>query len=78
MVAAGSDVVLIVPEGAGAGHGGRAAAGPGVPGGGAPAAGRLAVMVGDQADPAVRAAADEMDRELFGPAATSPPGPAPA
>ena len=40
--------------------------------------GRLAVMVGDPADRDVLAAASEMERELFGPSATSRPGPAPA
>jgi F420-dependent methylenetetrahydromethanopterin dehydrogenase len=56
--AGGADVVLIVAPSAGA-PGGPAAA---VPGSGP---GRLAVLVGDPADPAVRRAAEEMDAELF-------------
>lgn len=53
LAAAGSRVVFVVE-----------------PGRGAPEwdvqPGRLAVMVGDPADPAVLSAADAMDRELFG------------
>jgi hypothetical protein len=49
-LAAGRSVVLIV-----------AADGPVAD----PGPGRMAVMVGDAADPAVRAAAEEMERELF-------------
>ena len=64
LVGSGADVVLVT---AGAGHPA-----------GTPGPGRLAVMVGDPADRRVAAAAAEMDRELFGPGATSPPRPAPA
>jgi hypothetical protein len=53
LVAAGREVVLMVAPGSDP-----------VPFGGGP--GRLAVIVGDPADPAVRAAAEAMDRELFG------------
>lgn len=34
--------------------------------------GRLAVMIGDRRDPAVVAAAQEMDAELFGPVTSRP------
>lgn len=64
MVGAGMDVVLIV----GPGGDPVAAEGPG----------RLAVMVGEASDPAVQAAAAEMDGELFGAAPTSAPRPAQA
>ena len=53
-VADGADVVLIVAPGW-AGPAGSEAGGPG----------RLAQMVGDPTDPAVRRAAAEMDAELF-------------
>ncbi|MGH7085978.1 MAG: hypothetical protein ACREFN_13420 [Acetobacteraceae bacterium] len=53
LVAAGHAVVLIVAEGVAGGW----PAGPG----------RMAVMVGDAGDPAVREAAQAMAAELFGP-----------
>ncbi|HLH46938.1 MAG TPA: hypothetical protein VKV25_07250 [Acidimicrobiales bacterium] len=55
LLAAGVHVALVLPAGETAPEAG---AGPG----------RLAVLVGDPADPAVAAAADEMAGELFGPA----------
>lgn len=55
LVASGCDVVLIVGPGEDAPETG----GPG----------RLAVFVGGPGDPAVAAAAEEMDRELFRPTA---------
>ena len=60
----GRDVVFVVPDGS--------------PPLRPPGPGRLAVMVGDPEDGDVLAAAAEMERELFGPSVTSPPGPAPA
>jgi len=52
LAAGGHDVVLVLPAT------GAVPASPGP--------GRIAVMVGDGTDPAVRAAAQEMDSELFG------------
>lgn len=57
-VRAGRDVVLITAGGTP----GPAASGPG----------RLAVMIGDRRDPAVVAAAQEMDAELFGTVTSRP------
>ena len=56
LVASGSDVVLVIPEGADPGP---------LPVG----AGRLAVMVGDPTDPATITAAKAMHAELFSPRA---------
>lgn len=74
MVAAGTDVVLIVDAAVAIRPGILGPADTGTP----CSPGRLAVVVGDPADPAVVAAAAEMEQELFGAAPTSPPGPAPA
>ena len=52
MVASGANVVLVIAEGT---NPGRLPEGPG----------RLAVMVGDLADPETRAAAEAMHAELF-------------